>query len=132
MRALDTNILVRYVVADGPKQLALADRIIEECQENEEPVFLSVLVLCELAWVLDRCDQQSKVQMLDVMDTILSKTLFRIEHYELVRRSVHAWRHGKGGFAGYLIGEIALHAGCRDTVTLDRGLKGSAGFTFLA
>jgi predicted nucleic-acid-binding protein len=123
---------VRYVVADDPKQLALAEGIIEECGENEEPVFLSVLVLCELVWVLDRSYQQSKAQMLNVMDTILRKNLFHIEHYELVRRSVQAWRHGKKDFAGYLIGEIASRAGCRDTVTLDRGLKGSAGFTFLA
>ena len=132
MRALDTNVLVRYAVADDPKQLALAESIIRECMENEEPVFLSVLVLCELVSVLDRSYQQSKAQMLEVMDTILRKSLFRIERYELVHRSVHAWRHGKGDFADYLIGEIALHAGCSDTVTLDRGLKGSAGFTFLA
>lgn len=131
MRALDTNVLVRYIVADDPKQLALAESIIGECTENEEPVFLSVPVLCELVWVLDRSYQQSKAQMLDVLDTILRKSLFRIEHNELVRRSVHAWSRGKGDFADHLIGEIARHAGCRDTVTFDRGLQGSAGFTFL-
>jgi predicted nucleic-acid-binding protein len=31
----------------------------------------------------------------------------------------------------YLIGEIASAAGCRDTVTFDRALKGSLGFTIL-
>ena len=132
MRALDTNILVRYIAADDPVQLALADRIMNECRENNEQMFLSAPVLCEMVWVLGSGYRLTKREIVEELESVLMKSLFRIEHYELVRRSVYAWRGGKGDFADYLIGEIAIHAGCRDTVTFDRGLKGSAGFTFLA
>jgi len=132
VRALDTNVLVRYIAADDPVQLALADGIMNECRENNEQMFLSAPVLCEIVWVLGSSYQLTKGEIVEELESILRERSFRIEHYELVRRSVHAWRHGKGDFADYLIGEIAIHAGCRDTVTLDRGLKGSAGFTFLA
>ena len=37
---LDTNVLVRYLAADGPRQLAAAEGVIEECRENDEPLFL--------------------------------------------------------------------------------------------
>ncbi len=41
------------------------------------------------------------------------------------------YHRGKGNFTDYLIGEISRQAGCRDTVTFDRGLKGAPGFTLL-
>jgi predicted nucleic-acid-binding protein len=49
----------------------------------------------------------------------------------LVRRSLDAFRDGRGDFADYAIGEMCLAAGCQDCVTFDRGLKDAAGFTLL-
>ena len=47
MRGLDTSVLVRYLAADEPRQCAAAERVFEECQRNEEPLYLIVAVLCE-------------------------------------------------------------------------------------
>jgi len=57
--------------------------------------------------------------------------LFRVEREPLVRRSLQHFRHGKGNFADYLIGEIGSEAGCRDTVTFDRALRDAPGFQML-
>ena len=132
MRALDTNVLARYLVADEPRQLAMAERLIGECRRNEELLFLSMPVLCELVWVLDRSYQQTKVQIIFVIESILASDIFQIEHYELVVRSLRAYRDGRGSFPDYLIAEISLQAGCRDVVTFDRALRGAAGFTVLS
>ena len=132
MRALDTNVLVRYLAADDPTQLAAVEQFIEECSENQEPVFLSVPVLCETVWVLARLYSQTKVVVIEILEEILAKDLFQIEHEDAVRRSLQAYREGKAGFADYLIGEVSREAGCRDTVTFDRELRGAAGFTVLS
>jgi predicted nucleic-acid-binding protein len=131
MRALDTNVLVRYLVADEPRQLAAAERVIEESRESQDPLFLSAIVLCELAWVLARTYGQTKPAIVEDLELILDREQFEIEHHALVRRSLESYRHGKGSFSDYLIGEIGQHAGCRDTVTFDRALRGAAGFTLL-
>ena len=52
MTGLDTNVLVRYLTVDASRQLALAEKVIEESRAKEEPLFLSTLALCELVWVL--------------------------------------------------------------------------------
>jgi predicted nucleic-acid-binding protein len=132
MRALDTNVLVRYLVADDARQLAAADRIIDECRRDGEAIFLAAPVLCELVWVLERCYQQSKAEVLAILDSVLGSPYFRMEHGDLVRQSVNAYREGKGNFPDYLIGEISRHAGCRDVVTFDRDLRGAPGFTVIA
>ncbi len=131
MRAIDTNILVRYMAADDPRQTRLAERFIEACRREEEPIFIPILVLCELVWVLDRSYRHAKAGILAALDQILETDLFVIENDGSVRRSVEEYRAGKGNFADYVIENVAKHAGCSDTVTFDRALAGAAGFTLL-
>lgn len=131
MRALDTNVLVRYLAADDPKQTPVAERFIDECRRKEEPLFLSILVLCEAVWVLERSYQQPKADVISTLERILETDLFVIEKDGLVRQSVEDYRSGKGSFADCLIGNLAQGAGCSDTVTFDRGLAGMRGFTLL-
>jgi predicted nucleic-acid-binding protein len=131
VRALDSNVLVRYLVADDPRQTAVAERIIEECRTADEPLFITVLVLSETVWVLGRVYQQSRIQIVEAVETLLGMDLLRFEHDHLVRRAFDQFRLSKADFPDYLIGEIASAAGCRDTVTFDKALKGSPGFTIL-
>jgi predicted nucleic-acid-binding protein len=131
MRGLDTNILVRYLAADDARQTAAAEHLLEESQRKDEPLFLPVLVLCELVWVLNRRYGQSKAQIAQTLERVLSMQLLRFEHEALVRRSLAAYQAGKADFPDYLMGQICLQAGCRDIVTFDRDLKGAPGYTVM-
>jgi predicted nucleic-acid-binding protein len=131
VRALDSNVLLRYLTGDEPRQAAIAERIIEECRQAGEPLFITVLVLCETVWVLDRVYQQSKGQIIEAIEPLLAMDVLRFEHDRVVRRAFDEFRHSRADFPDYIIGEIASAAGCRDTVTFDRALKGSPGFTLL-
>jgi predicted nucleic-acid-binding protein len=131
VRAVDTNVLDRYMAADEPQQTRLAEHFIEACGKQQETIFIPILVLCELVWVLERSYRNSKAGILAALDQILETDLFAIENDSLVRRSIEEYRIGKGNFADYLIGNAAKHAGCSDTVTFDRALAGAQGFTLL-
>jgi predicted nucleic-acid-binding protein len=132
MRGLDTNVLLRYLTADEPRQCAAAERVVEECRRNEEPLYLSAVVLCELVWVLSSLYRQTKPQIAGCIEQILSTAQFSIEHDSLVRVALRSWRSGKGDFSDHLIGEICRLAGCRDTVTFDRELRHVSGFSVIA
>jgi predicted nucleic-acid-binding protein len=132
MRGLDTNVLVRYLTADDARQTALAEKLLEQATEAGQPLFIPVLVLCELVWVLARCYGQAKAQIITVIEHILEAEQFRIEGDLIVRRGLEAFRAGRADFADYLIGEICRKAGCEDCVTFDRGLKSAVGFTLLS
>lgn len=131
MRALDSNVLLRYLINDDPRQAGISEGIIEECRRSEEPLFITVLVLCETVWVLDRIYRQSKTQILETIELLLTMDLLRFEHERSVRRAFDQFRQSRADFPDYLIGEIAAAAGCRDTVTFDKALKGSPRFTLL-
>jgi predicted nucleic-acid-binding protein len=132
MRGLDTNVLVRYLAADEPRQSAVAERVIEECLRNDEPLYLPVIVLCELVWVLTHLYRETKPQIIGHLDQILSAAQFSIENDALVRAALRSWRLGKGDFSDHLIGQISRQAGCRDTVTFDRDLRHVSGFSVIA
>jgi len=131
MRSVDTNVLVRYLTDDDPKQAAAVERFFDECRRNRDSVFIPGLVLCELVWVLERSCGFAKVNIANALQGLLETSLFRIEQEPLVRRVLDRYRTGKGNFGDYLIREISRHAGCRDTVSFDRALKNAPGFTIL-
>ena len=131
MRALDTNVLIRYLTADDRSQFEISDRLIQDCRDAKEPLFLAVIVICEVVWVLERSYGQPKSAIVTVLEQIVQTDQFRIEQEEIIRRSVASYRTGRGSFADYVIAEVSRSAGCRDVVTFDRKLKSSTMFTVL-
>lgn len=131
MRALDSNLLVRYFTTDDARQVAIVEQFFSECLKNRERVFVSILVICELTWVLGVSHGFAKAEIADALRTMLDQPMFSVEREALVRRALRRYREGRGGLADYLIGEVAADAGCRDTVTFDKALKGSPNFTLL-
>jgi len=131
MRALDTNLLVRYFTTDDTRQVALVEQFLSECFDNREQVFVSIPVICELSWVLSFSHRFAKAEIALALTKMLDQPLFHIEKEPLVRRALERYRGGRGGLADYLIVEVASDGGCRDTVTFDKRLRGSPGFTLL-
>lgn len=131
MRALDTNVLVRYVTNDDAVQANVVERLFAECQRNREHLFISTPVMCELVWVLKNGLRQPKDEIVKTIDGLVEDDLFQIEHKPLVARALGRYRDGRADFADYLIGQLGWHASCRDTVTFDKALKNAPGFTLL-
>jgi len=50
--ALDTNVLLRFLLDDDKAQSARAARLVDDAVEADEPLFVSDVVLCETARVL--------------------------------------------------------------------------------
>jgi predicted nucleic-acid-binding protein len=131
LRALDTNVLLRYIVEDDPAQARRASSIIEDAQKQGERLFLPLLVMCETEWVLDRRYRQTRRAIADGIDQLLDARVFQVEQAALLRACVSRYRTGKASLADYVIGAVAEKAGCDTTVTFDRDLEGCELFQVL-
>jgi predicted nucleic-acid-binding protein len=49
---IDTNILIRLLVADSPEQATAARVLMEEVEARSDKIFVNRLVLAEFLWVL--------------------------------------------------------------------------------
>jgi len=117
--ALDTNVLVRYIVQDDPHQARAATLLIEGQISDASPGFVSDVVLVELVWVLQGYGYSRSV-IADVLTRLLSAIELRIERVELAWSAMRAYRQGPADFADYLLGEQARSAGCSVVKTFDR------------
>lgn len=70
MPALDTSILVRYLVADDKQQFELAKKLIESAL-NDESHFVPLSVSIELEWVLRSRYEFTKELILDTFSRLL-------------------------------------------------------------
>lgn len=128
MIGIDTNILIRYLTKDDLEQWELAVQIIQ----NNQPCFVSNIVLCEIVWVLKRQPYQfNKEQILGVLEMMLQSSGFEFENRSVIYQAIQRTRQGGADFSDYLIGAIATHAGCDQTVTFDRKLRKEKGFRCL-
>ncbi len=118
---VDTNILVRYLTRDDELQWQKALEIIRENQ----PCFVSNIVLCELVWVLkSQAYKFSKDQIIKTLEMILQSTVFELENPSVFYQAIERTKQGSADFSDYLIGAISRQAGCVETVTFDRKLRG--------
>jgi predicted nucleic-acid-binding protein len=127
MTGLDTNVLVRFVTRDDAAQSRRADEIIANLTENE-PGFVSVIVMAELAWVLERAYNYSKAEIARAIERMLQIEVLQIECEQQVLTAMIALKRGRGSFADALIGELAFRAGCSHIVTFDRKAAQLPGF----
>ena len=70
MPALDTNVLVRYLVADDMKQFQTAKTFIEETA-LQEALFIPLSVSVELEWVLRSLYELDKAKILTTFNQLL-------------------------------------------------------------
>lgn len=131
MTGIDTNLLVRFLVEDDPRQTERARAFLERSRSQGEIVYVSAIVLCETVWVLRSVYGQPGLRILEFLERLLGTDVFELEAEDAVRAAIQSCQTGKGDFADHLIGQMNLAKGCRGTVTFDRCLRGAPAFTVL-
>ncbi len=127
MIALDTNVLVRYLVDDDPEQGVRAAACVDGAIARGEGLFISEIVVCELVWVLESAYRFPKDQIVEVLDRLLKAEQVSYQQPDLLLAALAAFRTGPADFADYLIREQARTAGCSSLVSFDKNLLQEPG-----
>lgn len=125
MIGVDTNVLVRYLVQDDPRQSTAASALIRSFTADSSG-YISMIALVETFWVLKRSYKLSPREIARVIVDLASSEDIVVEQSELVRQAA---RHAAEGhdFADALIALNGRDRGCEYTATFDgraAGLKG--------
>ena len=128
MIALDTNVLVRYLVADDPRQAAAARRLIESACTDETPGVVSLVVLCEVVWVLSQGYEYGRSQVALVLRRLLAARDLVVERSELAWQALNLFEEGTADFSDYVIGLCGRAEKAEVTCTFDRRAAKSSLF----
>jgi predicted nucleic-acid-binding protein len=127
--ALDTNILIRYIVQDEPDQARAATTFLEDQLSSQEPGFVSAIVVVEIIWTLRRAYGRSTADIGSVVGRLLSAPQLHLEHRPALEAAL---REAPDQIPDYLIAAAGRRAGCREVVTLDRRFARVPGVRLLA
>ena len=121
MPALDTNVLVRYVVQDDSGQLAAAKRLITRCVAEGQPLFVPVTVTLELEWVLRASFGYDKGDVLQVLSNLFSAAELTFQSERALEVALQLYREAAADFADCVHIALAAEVGEQPLWTFDRG-----------
>ena len=128
MIALDTNVLIRFLIADDKTQAAKAKRLIRKATNDREDIFLSDIVLCELVWVLSSGYKKGRKDIVEILRRLLGTNQLIFNKLTSINSAVDKFEGGKADFSDYLIAEHASEVGCDTILTFDKALLKETGF----
>lgn len=132
MIGIDTNVLVRHLVQDDPRQSRVATRVITTHCTREDPGFINHIVLCELVWVLESAYGYSKDTIVNVLDKLLRTSQLMVEDAQSAWTAFRMYQKGKADFSDCLLGATNRSDGCDLTVTFDQAASKLDGFQLLS
>ena len=121
MTAVDTNVIVRYLVADDPGQ-AEAARLLLEQLTPDNPGFICREVVIEAAWVLERSYRFPRTRITEALMDLTASDSLVVEDGDDVVAAAHRYRQGGVGFSDLMILAAAERAGALPLYTFDRRL----------
>lgn len=128
MIALDTNVLVRFLVRDDEVQASRVLARLRSVTEQDGTAFVPDVVLAELVWVLRSTYRFPKDRIVSVVRGLYATRHLTFSSPDRITRALSAFETGRGDFADYLIREQARDHGCGCVVTFDRKVNGEKGF----
>jgi predicted nucleic-acid-binding protein len=117
MRAVDTNLLIRLITRDDPRQTASAESFIER------GAWVSLIVLTEATWVLSSVYDLTAEELSAAIEMLLDHQDLALQDPETVSAALEVFRSKPAlGFSDCLVLESARKAGHLPLGTFDKAL----------
>ena len=130
MIGLDTNVLVRYFAQDDPAQAKKAGALIESLTP-ERPGYVTQVALVEVIWVLGRAYGVERVEIAQVIETLLRTKEVVVEAAETVWKALRLYAGSSADFADCLIERACHEAQCEYMATFDINAAKAAGMRLI-
>ena len=120
MKALDTNVLVRFLVRDDKKQAEIVYRIFKRAESRNEPFFVPLLVVLETIWVLESVYEIPREEIRGSLQKLLLMPILIFEAQSALQRTLSSAQTNKIDLADLLIAHSAKFSNCDGVLTFDK------------
>lgn len=120
MKALDTNVLVRFLVRDDKKQAEIVYRLFKRAESRNEPFFVPLLVVLETIWVLESVYEIPREEIRGSLQKLLLMPILIFEAQSALQRTLASAQTNKIDLADLLIAHSAKFSNCDGVLTFDK------------
>ncbi|HDP80100.1 MAG TPA: type II toxin-antitoxin system VapC family toxin [Spirochaetes bacterium] len=131
MKALDTNIIIRFLVNDDRKQGEAVKTLFIKAERRGESFFISNTVLLETIYVLDSVYEYDRQEILNALELMSMMKILVFENPVVVHDLIRSGRKSTVELEDLLVGLIAREHGCETTITFDKKAAASKLFEML-
>ena len=122
MTALDTNVIVRYLVADVPEQAEAARSLIEQLTPDNPGFICREVVDRDCLGAGAQLPVPSYTRIAEALMDLTASDSLVVENAEDVVAAAHRYRQGGVGFSDLMILAAAERVGAAPLYTFDRRL----------
>jgi len=120
MKALDTNVLIRFLTKDDEQQAETICRLFKQAESGREEFWVSLLVVIEALWVLESVYEISRQEILDTIKELLLMPILKFEAKSAIQDFVLSGRESDLDLSDILIAHSAKFSGCACVLTFDK------------
>ena len=120
MKALDTNVLVRFLVRDDKKQAEIVYRLFKRAESRNDPFFVPLLVVLETIWVLESVYEIPREEIRASLQKLLLMPILIFEAQSALQRTLSSAQTNKIDLADLLIAHSAKFSNCDGVLTFDK------------
>lgn len=119
MIGVDTSVLVRVFVPDSAAETRAALDFLAH-RSNEDPAYVTAVVVVELVWVLKRSYGFSARAIFAALDTLFESANVEIEKPEVIQSAIATAQMERADVADCIIAAAAAQVGASKTMTFDK------------
>jgi predicted nucleic-acid-binding protein len=120
MKALDTNVLIRFLVKDDERQSGIVYKIFKQAEFNKEILYVPLLVVLEIIWVLESVYKTSRHDILESINDLLLMPILEFEAQPTILSFISSAQETSTDLSDLLIAYAAKSAGCECMLTFDK------------
>ena len=121
MKALDTNVIVRFLVRDDETQVRKVDQLFASVEQNKEILFVPLLVVLELIWVLQSAYGVTKNDIILAISSLLQMPVLEFERQSVLRALIGSADEFRGDLSDLLMAHSAQASACEQVFNLRQG-----------
>jgi predicted nucleic-acid-binding protein len=121
MKAIDTNVIVRFLAKDDESQSSVVRGYFESLAAAGEQCLVLNVVVLELVWVLESVYGYARDDVAIALTALIETPCMRLENASAVRAVVNDIRTTRLDISDLLIGHLARGMECSEVLTFDRG-----------
>jgi predicted nucleic-acid-binding protein len=120
MKAIDTNILIRFLTGDDELQAQKVYSIFKNAESEKKTLFVPLLVILESIWVLESVYDVSRTEILESISELLLMPVLKFDQHSAVQQLVYSAQGNKYDLSDLLIAQSAKINGCESVLTFDK------------
>ena len=118
---VDTNIFVRFLVADNESFFQLASKWLKEAESGKRELVVKAVVVAEVCFVLESVYKRNHVDITSKVSGVLSASWLEVEDADVIEHAWNYYRDGEHFVDSFLLAWSKVHEG--KILTFDQKLK---------